>query len=148
MKPPIHRWLIHLYLIATVTGIVLGVPLMESMPAWLAIGGAELWWLALAYLAGETLPLAAGVICLLTIVVFPVLLVIFYILALKKKYLPFWILSCLETLVVLGMCAGNVMQPELGIPSSVISLLMAIALTVCLKLQNKKETEEILRELS
>lgn len=102
---------LHGYLLCTVLGLLLLVPTL-TLSTLLLIPGAFSVYLALG-LIGFSGSGVLETISMVWLVLFPCAMAITYILALVKKWmLPFWVITCLDVLGVIGVAVMNLVEGD------------------------------------
>ena len=129
--------LIHVYMIVTVLALLTMIPDSEFSELLYTLGASS-WWVALGLTSGGAVEQFAGVTLVLWYVFSPILWVVFYVLACKKKYIPFFVLVVLDSAVVLfwyfNCCTiGDVSLARAGLDAGVsilYTLLLGISMLV------------------
>ena len=95
--------------------------------------GATSGWIAFGFAAAETTPYILGLVAFVWCFAFPILLLITYVLAQKKKYIPFCVIVVCDSLFVMAwsiysMITGNYYGVQSFILDIVVSLVLAMVL--------------------
>lgn len=115
--------------------------------------GAKSWFICLALGAGGAFNQYMGILAFLWVVSFPVLLIVFYFLARKKKYAPFYIITALDTIIALiwllqCIVTENKYTLSSAILDAAVSVLISLLLLLCLWVTRGRGQGDGLREPS
>jgi len=143
MSAKVCRILIHTYMLMSVLVLVLLIPLRDAMPA-LYTMGANSWLISIALASGGTLVAPIGVMLVLWGCAFPILLILFYILACKGKFIPFCTLACADSLIVICwliycLYENNKYALQWAVPDAIVSTLFSVALVASLWWSSRTE---------
>lgn len=96
----LHDYLIHAYMLSSILATLCLIPYTEAA-GWLYLLGGSSSLYGFAYIIGDWASPIFGMFAFCWMILFPIVLVIFYILARKEIYLPFFILTTLDAAFVL-----------------------------------------------
>lgn len=113
----LHDYLIHAYMLASIVATLFVIPLPDMAGWCYALGGSSSLY-AFAYILGDIPSALVGILSFGWMFLFPVLMVIFYLLAKKEIYLPFYIVTAIDMVVVLVsyFALVKIEQVPFGIP--------------------------------
>ena len=139
----IHRALIHTYMLSSILGILCIIPLEKAGLASYNFGASS-WFVALGLASGGAVSEPLGVFLSVWVILLPILLVIFYIMALKDTYIPFFILACIDTAIVLFWYIGcmlnaNTYAIESAQKNAIVCVLFTAVFAVSVYLQYRAE---------
>lgn len=132
----VHRILIHTYMLVSSLALILLIPMHNMAPALYTVGASS-WLISIGLTSGGALAAPVGAVLWLWGCVFPVLLVIFYIMALKERYIPFCLLASVDSLIVLFWCFcclidNNKYALQWAGPDAIVSILFSVVLMISL----------------
>jgi len=135
-REAIHKSLIHIYMFASILATFTIFIDQEVSSSFYTIG-ARSWLIAIGLASAETTPAILTMFLVLWFFAFPILLVVFYILACKEIYIPFCIVTSIDTLIsilcyVQNRIIGYAYGAESAIPDAIISTLFSVALITTL----------------
>lgn len=135
MKRKQCSFLIHMFTLSTILASVAMFLYGRLASLLFTIGGSS-GYIALGVFTAATAPRLIGILCFIWVFLFPILLIVSYILTFRNHYVPFCILTILDFLVVLGFTTYSIvirnsyaiqtMLPDL-IVSCFITILIVIA---------------------
>ena len=137
----IHRGLIHTYMFSAILGIFCFIPLEKADLASYNVGASS-WLVALGLASGGAVSKPLGIFLSVWVILLPILLVIFYIMALKDIDIPFFILTCIDTTIVLFWYIGcmlnaNTYTIESAQINAIVSIIFTVIFAVSLYLQRR-----------
>lgn len=135
----LHDILIHIYMIASVLAVVLIIPARDTSNILFALG-AKSWFTCLVLGGAGAFNQYIGVLAFLWVVAFPFLFLIFYIMACKKIYNPFCIITTMDTIIALlwfvrCLTIGDAYALEAATLDAVVSFLYCAVLIICLSIR-------------
>lgn len=96
----LHDYLIHAYMLASIVATLFFIPYPDMSMWCYTLGGSSSLY-AIAYILGVLSSAVLGILAFLWMILFPILMLIFYILAMKEIYLPFYIITTIDTVFIL-----------------------------------------------
>ena len=149
MKRQFCKYATHIYVLCTVLGLLL-FPVQWVSNFFLAIGANSIYIaLGVALLSPLSAPWSIG--CLIWSFVFFAALIVTYVMAIKKHYLPLLILSILDLVPVVlfgiyTIAEGNMYGLKLAILDIVVSIIAVSLFTVCFFIRKNQEPRKIADE--
>lgn len=143
------KYAAHIYVLCTVLGLLL-FPVQGVSHFFLAIGANSIYIaLGVALLSPLSAPWSIG--CLIWSFVFFAALIVTYVMAIKKHYLPLLILSILDLVpvVLFGIYTfteGNMYGLKLAILDIVVSIIVVSLFSVCFFIRKNQEQRKIADE--
>jgi hypothetical protein len=143
------KYAAHIYVLCTVLGLLL-FPVQGVSNFFLAIGANSIYIaLGVALLSPLSAPWSIG--CLIWSFVFFAALIVTYVMAIKKHYLPLLILSILDLVpvVLFGIYTfteGNMYGLKLAILDIVVSIIVVSLFSVCFFIRKNQEQRKIADE--
>ena len=143
------KYAAHVYVLCTVLGLLL-FPVQGVSNFFLAIGANSIYIaLGVALLSPLSAPWSIG--CLIWSFVFFVALIVTYVMAIKKHYLPLLILSILDIVPVMlfgiyTIADGNMYGLKLAILDIVVSIIVVSLFSVCFFIRKNQEPRKIADE--
>lgn len=143
------KYAAHIYVLCTVLGLLL-FPVQGVSNFFLAIGANSIYIaLGVALLSPLSAPWSIG--CLIWSFVFFAALIVTYVMAIKKHYLPLLILSILDLVpvVLFGIYTfteGNMYGLKLAILDIVVSIIVVSLFSVCFFIRKNQEQRKIAEE--
>ena len=143
------KYAAHIYVLSTVLGLLL-FPVQGVSNFFLAIGANSIYIaLGVALLSPLSAPGSIG--CLIWSFVFFAALIVTYVMAIKKLYLPLLILSILDLVpvVLFGIytfAKGNMYGLKLAILDIVVSIIVVSLFSVCFFIRKNQELRKIADE--
>ena len=136
LKTIVRRILIHAYMLVSSLALILLIPMHDTLPA-LCTAGASSWFIAIGLTSGGAIAAPTGAVLWLWGCIFPILLVIFYIMAIKERYIPFSLLVSVDSLIVLFwyfscLIDNNKYALQWAEPDAIVSILVSVVLWVLL----------------
>jgi hypothetical protein len=108
-KKLLPKILVDIYMAATVLAQIAFFGDLKASQRLSAVG-ANSGFLSFALFLGEEPPLLLAWFSIFWVFVFPVLLIVFYILAWKEKYVPFCVVISIDALISFGWFASSLVQ--------------------------------------
>ncbi len=143
------KYAAHIYVLCTVLGLLL-FPVQGVSNFFLAIGANSIYIaLGVALLSPLSAPWSIG--CLIWSFVFFAALIVTYVMAIKKHYLPLLILNILDLVpvVLFGIYTfteGNMYGLKLAILDIVVSIIVVSLFSVCFFIRKNQEQRKIADE--
>lgn len=136
MKTRVCTILIHTYMLVSSLALVFPIPIHDTAPVLYNVGASS-WLISIGLAGSGTVAAPIGAVLVLWGCAFPVLLLIFYIMAHKERYIPFCLLVFMDSLIVLFwyLCClleSNKYALQWAGPDASVSVLFSSVLVVIL----------------
>ena len=95
----ILKILVSIYTISSILGLLILMPCYELSLGLFVIGACSPY-LTFALFCSESIPQLAGLLAFIWFALFPLFLIAAYVLALKKRYIYFWIATVLDLVIM------------------------------------------------
>lgn len=129
MKLSGYKYLSHGYMLFSLLSVIM--LFIKPKIAWyLSYVGASSGYITLGLASAETLGSFAGAFCCLYMIIFPISLIVTYILTIRKRYVPFCVTVAIDAIAatiwtIYAVTSGNLYGFQHSVPDAIISDIIA-----------------------